>query len=316
MDVLKNVSEDLNIPIDVLESQIIEGARHVKIIKIPKKSGGVRLVFVPPKIYKIFQYYIISNYLDAIRRSAAACAFWKGCSILKNAQKHKERIYLVRIDISDFFHSITFNDFVQSLNVEEERELFDLFMNDDSARIIRKTCFSRDGHLCVGYPISPFAADIAMRHIDEEIFSYLNTRFKGKKYSYSRYADDLVVGFDEKCGAEVVAAITKIVEGREWPKLSINNSKTRFFNRNVGNAIVTGVRICQDGRLTLPKQFKDDLRFNLSLLEKGLLEKEAFSSLEGALNHCRDIAPEFYTKLQSRYFKSIEGLIKRNRNDL
>ena len=177
-----------------------------------------------------------------------------------------------------------------------------------------ETCLSDEGYLRVGYPISPFIADIAMREIDQEIAKYLEEKFQEGTFSYSRYADDLVIGFDEKCGKEIEIAISEIIEKRDHPKLSINHSKTRYFNRNVGNAIVTGVRICQDGRLTLPKQFKDDLRFRLSLLNKGNLANEELSSLEGCLNHCRDIDPSFYTKLQTRYFKSIAELKNRNKN--
>lgn len=313
MSIVDEIATELRINKKIIESQLFASKKQVKKIKIPKKNGAHRSIYVAPKSYKIFQYYILNKYIKYVKKSHAASAFWKGSSILKNAKKHRERTYLVRIDISNFFPSIHINDFVSVLD-DSESHIIDLFSNPENAEVIRETCFSEEGYVRAGYPISPFIADITMRGIDQEITKYLEDKFQEGTFSYSRYADDLVIGFDEKCGKEVQIAVSEIIEKRDYPKLSINHSKTRYFNRNVGNAIVTGVRICQDGRLTLPKSFKDDLRFKLSLLKKGKLATEELSSLEGCLNHCRDIDPSFYTKLQTRYFKSIAELKNRNKS--
>lgn len=82
--------------------------------EIPKKAGGTRVIDSPNKQLKRIQrrlgkkiYDIHKNYLDQNRiASNISHGFEVGKGIITNARIHKNKKYLLNIDIANFFHQL------------------------------------------------------------------------------------------------------------------------------------------------------------------------------------------------------------------
>lgn len=308
MSLIEEISTSLRIDTNFLFNAVEKDAKRVKISQIPKRNGrGFRKIYVAPKSHRIIQYYIISEYLGHISYHSAATAYTRGKNIKNNVQPHSKYTFLTKIDFKNFFPSITFSDIKNKLeNIECTQSLLS---NYEDIKLIKKTCFDQDGRLCIGYPISPVLSNIAMHGIDNEIEAILQDTYGYNEFSFTRYADDITIGVDKKGdGKNIVEAIDKILSETKSPKLSINSDKTRLYNRNVGNGIITGLRICQDGRVKLPRQKRDHIRLLLSLYAKGELNPEEHSTLLGLINYARSVDAEFATKLNMKFSEEIEKL--------
>ena len=66
--------------------------------------------------------------------------------------------------------------------------------------------------------------------------------------------------------------------------------------------------MCNDGHITIHRKQKDHIRLLCGLYKKGLLDVKEQSSLLGHLAYIHHVAPEFYSKLQKKYFKEITDL--------
>ena len=61
MKLIKVISDNLNVPTDMLDEALKNSRRLVKHIKIPKRDGTLRTVYQPSKKLKIIQYWLIEN---------------------------------------------------------------------------------------------------------------------------------------------------------------------------------------------------------------------------------------------------------------
>lgn len=77
---------------------------------IPKKNGKNRVIYQPQKELKLLQRVIHDDFLSKIKPHHSCMAYKTGSSTLKNALTHKDNKYLLRLDLVDFFKSITSND--------------------------------------------------------------------------------------------------------------------------------------------------------------------------------------------------------------
>ncbi|WP_223154408.1 reverse transcriptase domain-containing protein, partial [Campylobacter concisus] len=83
---------------------------------IPKKSGGYRTIHAPKKELKKIQKSIVFKILDHIRetekdkhiKTNISHAFEKGKSIITNAKIHRNKKFILNIDLKDFFDSFHF----------------------------------------------------------------------------------------------------------------------------------------------------------------------------------------------------------------
>ncbi|MCP4712711.1 MAG: hypothetical protein GY869_29135, partial [Planctomycetes bacterium] len=73
--------------------------------KIPKRSGGFRLIAAPAPDLKNVQKTILHRLLNKLSVHPHATGFQKGHSIVTNANVHKGAEVIVKMDIKDFFPS-------------------------------------------------------------------------------------------------------------------------------------------------------------------------------------------------------------------
>jgi len=81
---------------------------HYVRFKIPKKTGGDRLISAPMPRLKKAQYWILKNILEKIELHKAAHGFRQGRSIVSNAQPHVGAEVIINFDLKDFFPTISY----------------------------------------------------------------------------------------------------------------------------------------------------------------------------------------------------------------
>jgi hypothetical protein len=237
-------------------------------------------------------------------------AFRRGRSIVSNANCHKSGKYFVRIDFKDFFPSIKFVDFIHALNATATGQAF-IADYSDSRQFVERICFGLFLELPIGYVTSPVISNLVMREFDAKVYAIVaSNEAEFGKATVTRYADDIVFSSDRPGACRAfLEKLSLLVPTLDSPTLTINSKKTTFTSKAAGSAIVTGLRVCPDGHITIPRKQKDETRLLLSLLAKGTLKPEHYPVLRGHLSYVRSAAPAFFSKLCLRYVHVIDQVI-------
>ena len=309
MDLKKKISNDLDIPTELIEEALAVSRKYVKKFRIPKKNGGTREIFQPARKLKTIQYWLMTNIFNKLPIHESAAAYIKGRSILTNAVRHRNNQYFIRMDFQNFFPSIKWNDFEPIVSNWYEKTKPDWELSNDAKNLIRQSCFYSNDLLPIGYPSSPVISNTVMFAIDDEIEKLLSDHNKYGKAIYTRYADDLVISTNKKNSSNhIYNAIANLLRQTDSPKLSLNPSKTKKGSSSSGSALVTGLRVCANGHITIHRKQKDHIRLLLALYKKKRLKQADEASLLGHLAYVSYVAPQFYSRLQNKYFKEINNL--------
>jgi hypothetical protein len=315
MELIKKISDELNLPQQMLTEALLMSRKYVKHLKIKKRDGTLRTVYQPSKKLKIIQYWLIEHIFKDFKVHPAATAFLKGTSIKTNVDRHKKGRYFLKLDFKDFFPSIHFTDLEPILHncakvTNQEIKV------DELLQIVRDSCFYVNNLLPIGYPTSPLISNIVMYEFDSKIITALSDDDKYGKSCYTRYADDLTFSTNVKGACNnIQRLVEEVLNNMTSPKLKPNPTKTRFVTSSGGSAIVTGLRICHDGHMTIHRDYKDKVRLMISLYNKGLLSGNDILSLKGHLSYVRYVDGAFYTKLQKKHFKSINKILTPDETD-
>ena len=309
MKLIETISNDLNVPVEMLQEATAFSRKLVKHIKIPKRDGTYRLVYQPSKKLKIIQYWLDYNIYRNLAVHDCATAYQNNKSVKFNAVKHQQGRYFLKLDLKDFFPSIKFVDFspyIQSWNTSEGFP----YDEDDLLELIRYSCFYIGDSLPIGYPTSPIISNIVMYSFDSKIISKLTDKGKYGAAVYTRYADDMTFSTNLKGACNKLRTLVRNeLKSMRSPKLAMNASKTRFVSSSGGSAFITGLRVCHDGHITIHRRYKDKVRLLVSLYEKDRLSQEDIRSLRGHLCYIRHVDSPFYTKLQNRHFASLNMIL-------
>ncbi len=75
--------------------------------KLPKKSGGFRLIAQPSREMKALQAWVLRSILDKLVSSSACKGFERGSSTADNARAHIGANAILTFDIEDFYPSVS-----------------------------------------------------------------------------------------------------------------------------------------------------------------------------------------------------------------
>lgn len=312
MHIKKAIAADLSIPDSLIDEAINVARSQVKIFRIRKRSGGFREIFHPSKKLKTIQYWLMHSVFNHMPVHDASVAYRDGISIRHNANMHRSSRFFLKMDLKDFFPSITFNDFIPILRAWYSIAKPDWVLDTDAELLIKKVCFYKDDRLAIGYPSSPVISNIVMSEFDSKVSALIADEKYGTVI-YTRYADDLVFSTDKKGACtELKRDIQALIDSTTSPNIRINRDKTRLGSSTGGTASVTGLKICSNGHITIHRKQKDHIRLLLSLYRKRALNLEEEKSLLGHLSYCHYVAPDFYTKISKKYFREIHELRTKN----
>lgn len=212
-----------------------------KEILIPKRNGGFRVIHSPNGKLKKIQKKILQNILSKTETSPYAMAYKKGKSLKDNALPHINHLYLLKMDISDFFSSITFHQVLSSA--------FPSTLYPRQCGVILTSLCTRNGVLPQGAPTSPVLSNLVMKSFDEQIGFWCNER----GIVYTRYCDDLTFSADYP----LVALSFKIEDMLNRWGFRVNEKKTKYIFFS-SRQTVTG--LCVNKKVSIPSDYKKSLR--------------------------------------------------------
>ena len=132
-----------------------------KIVRIPKKSGGCRILYIPPKPLKKVQRKILKCLFQKLWRTpwVGIYGIYKGTSYVKHAQEHRQAKWVFQLDLRDAFPSVD----VESLReILQRRLLEEMEILECSIRVYRDA--SRDlkeaGKACDEWEVDYYAREM------------------------------------------------------------------------------------------------------------------------------------------------------------
>jgi len=287
----------------IIERKVIP-YRH---FNIRKRLGGHRQISVPEYHLMQVQGWINKYILNCAQVDHSAYAFKKGSSIVGCASKHTGARWLIKIDIQDFFHSISE---IQVYRVFREMGYIPLVAfeltrlctwpfngnqlrppNWCNQKIARKSFpygGGKIGCLPQGAPTSPALSNAVMRETDRELKIIADK----SNLRYTRYSDDIVFSrrgdMTRNEAVEIIADASRTLQAQG---LVVNRKKTAIIPPGA-RKIVLGL-IVNGSTPRLPRAFHDLLRQHLYYLEKfGPVEhmkRRKFKSVLGLRLHVRGL---------------------------
>jgi len=280
----------------VLSQRAPRTYRHYR---IPKKKGGLRTIHHPSKFTKSLQYGLTTILLNEMPIHQVAVAYRRGLTspLLTNAGKHAAYRFSVRIDFTDFFHSIVPAD----LNAAVQNAGVNLTAED--SEFVENCLFANlkagQRGLAIGAPSSPIVSNIVMYVLDEAIQAMGSQVARASMYT--RYADDIVFSTNVQRGCqEFYDGLCNLIRQTTSPRLTVNESKTVFSSR-ASRRVITGLYICPDSTTSLGRPRKRYIRKLLFDLRENRLSATDHSYLRGYLAFILDVEPAFYNRLALKY---------------
>lgn len=295
---IKHLSQLIGINTSELLKMIYSPSDFYREFEIAKRSGGKRKISTPYPSLKKCQRWIYENILKKQSVSSHAHGYVQSKSIITNATIHAGKNNLLKMDIKDFFPSISINwviVFFKKLG----------YAHDISFYLASLCCLKN--HLPQGAVTSPCLSNILSFSLDNR----LGKLSKKYKVTYTRYADDLFFSGD-KIPLSLIKSVTNIVTSYG---LNVNTEKTHLI-RTSKRKIVTGVAVHNEV-ITLPRTYKKNITNTLYHIKKhGYLSHVSklkvrnpyyLESLIGKLNFWQQIEPDNkFVERSISYLKEIK----------
>lgn len=157
--------------------------------EISKQSGGTRTIAAPNERLKRLQSnlaHLLENCLaeleeTGVRKTPFVHGFIKGKSIVTNAKIHRNKRWVLNLDLHDFFGTVNFGR-VRGTLIKDKSFL----LHPTVATVIAQIA-CRNNALPQGAPSSPILANMVTRPLDLRLVDIANQH----GLRYSRYADDI-----------------------------------------------------------------------------------------------------------------------------
>lgn len=174
----------------------VDTGTHYRRWQIPKRDGSMRTITAPKGHLKAAQRWALRNVWDKLPVHGAAHGFLTARSIVTNARIHAGADVIVKIDIQEFFPTITFRrvkGLLRKAGLSEQVATLLALLSTEPPRDVvvhrGKTVHVASGPRALpqGAPTSPAITNALCRRMDRRLSGL--ARLLGLKYT--RYADDL-----------------------------------------------------------------------------------------------------------------------------
>jgi RNA-directed DNA polymerase len=221
--------------------------RHYHYRVLTKRSGRIRLIEAPKPRLKKLQRQILALILSKIPPHSAAQGFLKGRSIKTFAVPHVGQRVILRMDLTDFFPSISgarIQTVFRTMGYPESvadllggictnaapRDVWIKPAFDTDVIQLRdaRTLYTRP-HLPQGAPTSPALANLCAYRVDCRLAGLA----KSAGAEYTRYADDLAFSGGEAFERCVKRFATHVAAILHEEGFSVHHRKTRIMRQGV-----------------------------------------------------------------------------------
>lgn len=287
---------------------------HYIHFKMPKKSGGERLISAPMPELKSAQHWILDNILNRVPLHSAAHGFMPERGIVSNAAPHVGSAIIVNLDLENFFPSIdyvrtkgVFRSFGYSEAIATVLALICTAPDVEEVALDGKNYFVALGerHLPQGAPTSPAISNIICRRLDKG----LATLAEKHGFRYTRYADDLTFSTTDK-NADVKTFLKQIRFVLDKQGFVVNEKKTRILRRGRQQE-VTGVVVNE--KLSIDRKTLRNFRATLHQVERDGIEgkrwgnsPDLIAALEGYTNFVLMVDKEKGAEFKNQVNRIIE----------
>lgn len=282
---------------------------HYIRFKIPKKTGGERLISAPMPRLKQAQHWILCNILEKLQLHDAAHGFRHGRSIVSNAQPHVGRDVIINFDLKDFFPSISYKRvkglFLSFGYSEAAATIFSLLCTEPDVEEVEldgKTYYVAltDRHLPQGSPASPAITNLLCRRLDRRL-----TQMAAQLgFVYTRYADDLTFSASGDSLRNICNVLRRTESIVAHEGFTINEQKTRILRKS-GQQEVTGVVV--NSYPNISKKELKRFRATLYQIEKDGPQgkhwgnsSDVMASIQGFANFVAMVNPEKGAEFQEQ----------------
>ncbi len=308
------------------------GPNAYRIQHIRKRLGGFRCICIPkPELLKA-QRWIARHILGRIAVHSASVAYSKGDSVLKAAAGHCGCRWLIKLDVRQFFESISERQAYHVFHGLGYSQLVSFEMarictrtgNREDGRYGRLRWVNRDagaeyltiatyrdryvGHLPQGAPTSPMLSNLVMRGFDAAVDAIAAKA----GVVYTRYADDLALSSASlDFTRDKALSLIRAVFG-EMRRVGLRPHTAKTVVSPPGaRKVVLGLLVDGD-RPRLTKPFRKDLERHVHALVKfgpvAHARAHGFDSLlglqrhvDGLLTYAQYVDREYAEALRARY---------------
>jgi len=271
-----DLKQVLGAELETVDEIIANKENHIERISIPKKSGGKRNIIAPDPQLKYIQKSIYWRVFRRYKADSSAHGFVSKRGIVTNADCHVGAKCLGKIDIKDFFDSISIDHLKNCLFgnkhicryckhyermldgrcnpslYHNKTQVFDFKCEEIKAVHIPEYCeetgyislFNRIIELCTfegftaqGFPTSPMLANIVMRGFDKSMKEFCTT----EGIAYTRYADDLAFSSHNLTKFELKKKIKQKAYQLLWAYGFTPNKKKTIWKSSAGRLKICGV---------------------------------------------------------------------------
>jgi RNA-directed DNA polymerase len=267
----------------------VDTSSHYLRWTIPKRDGTARTITSPKRKLKAAQRWALRNVYEKLPVHGSAHGFLSARSIVTNARIHAGAETLVKVDIKDFFPTVTFRRVKGLLRKaglpEGVATLLSLISTESPRDVVQfrgKTLYVAKGPrtLPQGAPTSPAITNAICLRLDRRMSGL--SRALGLRYS--RYADDMTFSWRSPepavQGTHPRAPVGALLRGLRTilraEGFVLHPSKTKVM-RDGGRQIVTGLIINgapDRPAARVPRETLRTLRAALHNREKGKPGKE------------------------------------------
>lgn len=237
-----------------------------KPLPFPKleRKRKIRVIDNPKRLLKVVQSRVYRKLLNPLLLPAHVYGGVPRKSIGDNVKLHKNAKVLVKIDVKNFFPSITWDHVYKVW-----REV--LNCTPRIARLLTDLTIY-DNHLPQGAPTSTHLANLVLLSLDG------NSRAACSKRGvvYSTFVDDISLS-----GDQAPNMIRNVVESLRRGGLAVSHKKLKVM-RAGSRKELHGQHV--GPHPTIPRQFRSQVRSGIHKLRKGLVDEEQLTSYVRALS--------------------------------
>ena len=240
-------------------------------VEIPKRSGGSRGLSIPSDALKSMQKRLAKAFEKELGQKVhkTANAYIRGRNTLTNAVPHLGCEVLIKLDIKDFFPSVT-------------REMLEpylwrfVFQEPRALERVLDLCMTDRG-LPQGAPTSPILSNLVLRKFDIAAYQFANLM----DAKYTRYADDLTFSLveDDPIKARKIVNGVRSMLAEQGFELNEKPNKLKILRGHQAQQ-VCGITL-NSGKPTISKKQRRLVRAARHALENGRQASMSLASVEG-----------------------------------
>ncbi len=272
----------------------VDPSSHYLFWTIPKRDGTKRTITAPKRELKAVQRWLLRNVFEKLPVHHAAHGFLAARSIETNARVHAGADIIVKVDVKDFFPTITMKrvkGLVRRAGLPESvATLVALLVTESPREIVQfrgKTLYVAKGErsLPQGAPTSPAITNAICLRMDKR----LSGLARAMGFAYTRYADDLAFSYRKKRGQKNEVPVGALLHGvrqiLEAEGFRVHQKKTTVM-RSGGTQRITGLVVNEASGVPaarVPRETIRRLRAAIFNREKNrpIKEGETLAQLKG-----------------------------------